>query len=133
MTNEEQQQLADLKAKKKLSGGERAQLKALERKAKQAEKGATPDTKPQSNVFATKPTTKINPLPIRFSGGERVGLTELANDIKTESQELIITELGSEREINDTKLVRAAVYLLKQHSHAEIIEAIKQVKLNMIR
>jgi hypothetical protein len=46
---------------------------------------------------------------------------------------LIINELGSEREINDTKLIRAAVYLLKEHSHEEIINAIKQVKLNMIR
>ena len=35
--------------------------------------------------------------------------------------------------INETKLVRAAVYLLHQHSHEEIVDAIKQVKLNMIR
>ncbi len=31
----------------------------------------------KSNVFATKPTTKITPLPIRFSDNERIGLTEL--------------------------------------------------------
>ncbi len=60
-------------------------------------------------------------------------VSELANDIKSDSMELVIEELGSEREINDTKLVRAAVYLLREHSHAEIIDAIKQVKLNMIR
>ena len=46
--------------------------------------------------------------------------------------ELVIKQLGSEHEINETKLVRAAVYLLHQQSHEEIINAIKQVKLNMI-
>ncbi|EMK6670665.1 TPA: hypothetical protein ACN36B_004396 [Vibrio parahaemolyticus] len=133
MTKDELQQLDELKSKKKLTGSERAQLKALERKSKQSQKETKADKKPLSNVFATKPTTNINPLPIRFSGNERAGITELANDIKRESQMLIINELGSEREINDTKLIRAAVYLLKEHSHEEIINAIKQVKLNMIR
>ncbi|NOH36536.1 hypothetical protein [Vibrio chagasii] len=123
--------LAELKQKKKLTGSERAQLKMLERKINRAEKPSKQESK--SNVFATKPTTKINPLPIRFSNDERTGITELANDIKTNNLELVITELGSEREINDTKLVRAAVYLLKQHSHEDIVDAIKQVKLNMIR
>ena len=123
--------LAELKQKKKLTGSERAQFKMLERKIYRAEKPSKQESK--SNVFATKPTTKINPLPIRFSNDERTGITELANDIKTNNLELVITELGSEREINDTKLVRAAVYLLKQHSHEDIVDAIKQVKLNMIR
>ena len=125
-----QSQIDELKIKKNLTGSERAQIKMLELKLKQAKKAL--EVK-KTNVFATKPTTKIFPLPIRFSDRERIGLTELANDIKTESKELIINELGSEREINDTKLVRAAVYLLKQCSHEEIISAIKQVKLNMIR
>ncbi|HCG7534109.1 hypothetical protein [Vibrio parahaemolyticus] len=133
MSNEIQQQIDELKAKKKLTGADRARLKVLERELKQSQKDAQAEVKSKTNVFATKPTTKINPLPIRFSGAERTGITELANDIKTESMELVINELGSEREINDTKLVRAAVYLLKQHSHKEIVEAIKQVKLNMIR
>lgn len=133
MSNEIQQQIDELKAKKKVTGADRARLKVLERQLKQAQKDDQAEAKSKTNVFATKPTTKINPLPIRFSGGERTGLTELANDIKSDSMELVITELGSEREINDTKLVRAAVYLLKQHSHEEIVEAIKQVKLNMIR
>ncbi|MGL1204452.1 hypothetical protein ACSTK6_01575 [Vibrio parahaemolyticus] len=133
MSNEIQQQIDELKAKKKVTGADRARLKVLERQLKQSQKDGQAEAKSKTNVFATKPTTKINPLPIRFSGGERTGLTELANDIKSDSMELVITELGSEREINDTKLVRAAVYLLKQHSHEEIVEAIKQVKLNMIR
>ena len=133
MTNEELQRLEELKGKKRLSGAENAELKLLEKKTKKANKVKEQEEKSRTNVFATKPTTKINPLPIRFSGAERTGITQLANDIKTESMELVINELGSEREINDTKLVRAAVYLLKQHSHEEIVDAIKQVKLNMIR
>ncbi|MCG9627725.1 hypothetical protein L1D34_23100 [Vibrio mediterranei] len=133
MFNEIQQQIDELKAKKKLTGADRARLKVLERQLKQSQKDDEVEAKSKTNVFATEPTTKINPLPIRFSGGERIGLTELANDIKSDCMELVITELGSKREINDTKLVRAAVYLLKQHSHEEIVEAIKQVKLNMIR
>lgn len=72
-------------------------------------------------------------MPIRFLEHERVGLKTLANDIKSESLMEVIDVLGSENEINDTKLVRAAVLLLKQHSHSEIIAAIKETKLSMIR
>ncbi|ELB2105505.1 hypothetical protein [Vibrio parahaemolyticus] len=133
MSNEIQQQIDEIKAQKKVTGADRARLKVLERQLKQSQKDEQTEVKAKNNVFATKPTTKVNPLPIRFAGGERTGLTELANDIKSDSMELVIEELGSEREINDTKLVRAAVYLLREHSHAEIIDAIKQVKLNMIR
>lgn len=133
MPNEIQSQVDELKAKKKLSPIERAQLKALERKARKSQKPETVENQSKGNIFATKPTTKINPLPIRFSNSERAGLTTLADDIKNGNLEMIITELGSVREINDTKLVRAAVYLLKQRSHEEIIQAIKQVKLSMIR
>ncbi|HIF9551152.1 TPA: hypothetical protein ACX6S2_003476 [Photobacterium damselae] len=126
-----QEQLNALKAKKNLTGAERAQIKVLERELKKANKEK--QEQQTTNVFATTPTTKINPLPIRFGQRERTGLKELSNDIKSQSLEKVITELGHENEINDTKLVRAAVYLLKQHSHEEIIDAIKQVKLNMIR
>lgn len=133
MLNVDNQLLNQLKSKKKLTPTERAQLKALERKAKQQQKQEKKERKPKGNVFATIPTTKITPLPIRFTSGERVGLTTLADDIKSESMELVINTLGSAREINDTKLVRAAVYLLQMHSHEEIVDAIKQVKLNMIR
>lgn len=56
----------------------------------------------------------------------------LGNYIKLESMELVIKQLGSEREINETKLVRATVSFLHQQNHEEIINAIKQIKLNMI-
>ena len=133
MLNADNQLLNQLKSKKKLTPTERAQLKALERKVKQQQKQEQQESKPKGNVFATVPTTKITPLPIRFTSGERVGLTTLADDIKSEDMELVINTLGSAREINDTKLVRAAVYLLQTHSHEEIVDAIKQVKLSMIR
>ncbi|MGR5333666.1 hypothetical protein [Photobacterium damselae] len=126
-----QEQLDILRAKKNLTGAERAQIKVFERELKKANKEK--QDQQLTNVFATTPTTKITPLPIRFGQPERTGLKQLSNDIKSQSLEKVIIELGHEGEINETKLVRAAVYLLKKHSHAEIIDAIKQVKLNMIR
>lgn len=132
MSNELQTELEQLKAKPKLSGADRARIKRIEKDLEKQKKTALPE-KTKSNVFATKPTTQIKPLPIRFSSEERTGITELANDIKSDSLEMVITELGREGEINDTKLVRAAVHLLKERTHAEIIQAIKEVKLNMIR
>lgn len=132
MSNELQAELEQLKAKPKKSGAERARIKSIEKELEKEKKAAQP-ARTKSNVFATKPTTQIKPLPIRFSSEERTGITELANDIKSDSLEMVITELGREGEINDTKLVRAAVHLLKERSHAEIIQAIKEVKLNMIR
>lgn len=130
MNEQELQLLVELKAKNKLTPKERVQLKMLTKKSK-AE--IVNEPMKAANVFATKPTTKISPLPIRFLEHERVGLKTLANDIKSESLMEVIDVLGSENEINDTKLVRAAVLLLKQHSHSEIIAAIKETKLSMIR
>lgn len=128
MTNEQQQQLIELRAKAKLLPAEKATLKNLERlEKKEQSKPAT------NNVFATKPTTKIQPLPIRFSKAERTGLSELGKDLKRNNLALIIEELGSENEINETKLIRAAILLMKERSQEEIINAIKEVKLNMIR
>ncbi|GAL15145.1 hypothetical protein JCM19233_6163 [Vibrio astriarenae] len=40
-------------------------------------------------------------------------------------------ELGGLREINETKLIRAAIKLLSEHSDEEIITAIKDVKMEM--
>ena len=130
MNEQELQQLEELNAKSKLTPKERVKLKMLTKKSK-----AEIDNEPvkAAIVFATKTTTKISPLPIRFLEHERVGLKTLANDIKSESLMEVIDVLGSENDINDTKLVRAAVLLLKQHSHSEIIAAIKETKLSMIR
>ena len=130
MTEEDIQQLKELKEKNKLSPKEKVQLKILTKKSK-AETVIEPVQ--SINVFEIKPTTKVSPLPIRFLDHERIGLKTLANDIKSESLMEVVDVLGSENEINDTKLVRAAVLLLKQHTHSEIIAAIKETKLSMVR
>ncbi len=135
LTNEEQTLLNELREKSKLAPSERAKLKNLERKEKAAKKEADKGEAKSKNVFAVKSTTKISPLPIRFLPHERAGLRTLADDIKMDSLNEIIEELGleGEKEINETKLVRAAVFLLKQRSHSEIIKAIKEIKLQMLR
>jgi hypothetical protein len=137
INNEDQHLLRELRAKTKLLPQEKAQLKNLERKEKASKKEEdkkTGETK-NKNVFAIKSTTKISPLPIRFLPHERAGLRTLADDIKMDSIEDIIDELGleGEKEINETKLIRAAVFLLKQRSHSEIIKAIREIKLQMLR
>lgn len=133
MNNEERQLLEELKAKTKLQPKERAQLKALQRKAMLEAKQDAKDAKdkPQTNVFGAVATTKIDPLPIRLSSNERAGLKSLADDLKTNKTELVVRELGGLREINQTKLIRAAIRLLSEHTDEEIIEAIKDVKLGM--
>lgn len=130
MNEQELQQLSVLKVKNKLSPKERVQLKMLMKKSKTE---TVNELVKETNVFAVKPTTKVSPLPIRFLEHERMGLKSLANDIKSQSLMEIINVLGSENDINDTKLVRAAVLLLKQHTHSEIIAAIKETKLSMVR
>ncbi|MEH0691063.1 hypothetical protein H4F17_18710 [Vibrio cholerae] len=133
MNNEELQLLEELKGKIKLSPKERAQLKSLERKAqkeaKQESKATT--SKPQTNVFGAVATTKIKPLPIRLTNNERAGLKNRADDLKANNTELVMLELGGLREINETKLIRAAIKLLSEHSDEEIIKAIKDVKMEM--
>ncbi|NQY65397.1 MAG: hypothetical protein HRT38_17100 [Alteromonadaceae bacterium] len=120
--------LEELENKTNLTPVESARLKIIRR--------AVLKDKPKfkkTNVFAIEATTNMNPVPIRFTQREKTGLIELRNDIKRNNPELIIMELGSERDISNTKLIRAAVHLLKEITHEEIIKAIKDIKLNMIR
>lgn len=137
INNEDMHLLSELRAKTKLLPYEKAQLKNLERKEKASKKeeGNKTDNTKNKNLFAIKSTTKISPLPIRFLPHERAGLRTLADDIKMNSLKDIIDELGleGEKEINETKLIRAAVFLLKQRSHSEIIKAIREIKLQMLR
>jgi hypothetical protein len=127
MTNQEQR-LIELKNISKKTAKEKAEIKVLEHAIKQQNK-----TNFKKNIFATQATTKINPLPIRFTKNDRTRLSNLANDLKNDNKELIIDELGDLREINDTKLLRAAVLLLVNTPHKEIIKAIKLVKKDMLR
>ena len=126
-------ELAALKALPKPTPTEKAQIKALERQLKKESQKGPAAGDQTANVFAITATTKISPLPIRFTATERAGLTTLRDDLRSQAAEQIVTELGSLNEINDTKLVRAAVLLLQERTPDEIIAAIKEVKLNMLR
>ena len=129
------QQLEELLEKKKtgtLKPAERAQLKNLERKLKSEEKSQV-SSQVKTNLFGKIATTKIHPKPIRFLQHEMAGLATRKDSLKTNQPEMIIQELGSLREINDTKLIRAAVLLLADVSDEDLIKAIKQVQLNMVR
>ena len=129
------QQLEELLKKKKtgtLKPAERAQLKNLERKLKSEEKIQV-SSQVKTNVFGKIATTKVHPNPIRFLEHEIVGLATRKDSLKANQPEMIIQELGSLREINDTKLIRAALLLLADVSDEDLIKAIKQVQLNMVR
>ncbi|AQS39740.1 hypothetical protein Sps_04655 [Shewanella psychrophila] len=129
------QQLDELLEKKKsgtLKPAERAQLKNLERKLKSEEKSQV-SSQVKTNLFGQIATTKVHPKPIRFLEHEITGLATRRDSLKTNHPEMIIEELGSLREINDTKLIRAAVLLLADVSDEDLIKAIKQVQLNMVR
>lgn len=131
MTNEEQLELAELKAQSKLKPKEKARLKILERKAnklEQEEKTEKESKSPNRSVFAVQPTTEIPPTPVRYTEAERTVLRTLADDVKAVSQEQVKAVLGKISEINETKLIRASVLLLRKHSDAEVIDAIVAVK-----
>ncbi|HHI4976946.1 TPA: hypothetical protein ACP5VG_004616 [Vibrio parahaemolyticus] len=82
---------------------------------------------------ATKPTTKANPQPIRFAGNERAGLTTLGNDIKSESMNSSSSSLTVSAKSMKPNSYESRFIFIRQHSYEEIIDAINQVKLNMIR
>ncbi|RJG38988.1 hypothetical protein [Motilimonas pumila] len=124
--------LAALQAKKKLTGAERAELKALKR----TQSNSTPskaDSNKAKNVFGIAPTTKINPKPVRFLEQERTGMGNRVKDIQSQDLEYVIEKLGRKDGVNETKLIRAAIYLLSEHSNKEIIDAIAEVQKMMIR
>ena len=124
-----EQEIAELKAKPKLTPGEKAKLKALEKKRKTASQSE--ENKTTGNVFAIEKTTKISPLPIRFTSVDRARLAKTKDNILINHRERAFERLGDLKHVNETKLVRAACYLLDSHSEEEIIEAIRIVTLNM--
>ncbi|APC90635.1 hypothetical protein CGH28_23395 [Vibrio parahaemolyticus] len=81
----------------------------------------------------TKPTTKANTLPIRFAGNERAGLTTLGNDIKSESMNSSSSSLTVSAKSMKPNSYESRLIFIRQHSYEEIIDAINQVKLNIIR
>lgn len=134
MNEEQRTQLEELKAKGKLTGTERAQLKALEKIKSKTEKQAKSATeKKASNKYGVKPTTKVSAYPLRLTDDDKASMANLEQRILDEATESVVMKLGSTREINGTKLLRAGLLLLEEKSSEEIIDAIQQVKLKMIR
>ncbi|MGI2002079.1 hypothetical protein [Shewanella frigidimarina] len=126
--------IAELKAKTKLSPNERGELASLERLEKKKNVVTNrPSGKVVSNTFGTVATTKIVPKPIRFLESELTALSTRIDTLKTNCSEDIINELGSMREMNSTKLIRAALVLLMEADDKTVIRAIKDVQMKMFR
>ncbi|MEZ9922392.1 hypothetical protein AB4342_19970, partial [Vibrio breoganii] len=91
----------------------------------------------KANVFGSVDggpvsTYKIKPTSVRFVQAERDVLTRRANDLKANSLGLIIERLGSVSQVNETKLIRAAVLALADMTDEQVIEYIKKVQRNMV-
>jgi hypothetical protein len=126
--------IAELKAKSKLTPQEKGELGALERLAKkQNEITERPEKQVRTNTFGAVATTKIVPKPIRFLETELTALATRGDTLKTNCSKMIIEELGSMREINSTKLIRAGLVLLMEADDETVIRAIKDVQMKMFR
>lgn len=112
---------------------EAAEFKQLQRKDKKTSRQAEASKSPTTNVFGKVATTKISPTPVRLLQIEKAALKTRADTLISEDPELVISELGQLREVNNSKLIRAAIWLLKDVSNKELISAIKEVQMNMIR
>ena len=136
-TSELEIRINELQSKSKLSITEKAELNSLKvRLDKEKSRMLKKEGKGRPSAFGLVATTKTNPLPIRFLENERVGLSVIRDTLVSEHAEYIIQELGSLNEINETKLVRASVEILNEIIKTDpcrIIDAIKRVKMNMIR
>ena len=134
MNAEQQALLEELKAKSKLTGAERAQLKTLEKlKAKGDQKPKSSAKKKVENKFGIKPTTGAKAFPLRLTEDDKASIANLTQRVLDDDMEGVIMKLGQAKEVNATKLLRAGLLLLEQRSSEEIIDAIQQVKLKMIR
>lgn len=132
MTNEEQQQLDELRASPSLTPAQKAKLKSLERKEKKAQQNDTPKPK-RNTTFGIVPTTKLVSLPFRISPAEKQIMIDRRNAIKSEDAMLFAERLGGKDDLSNNMQMRAALLLMKNCSNEEVVEAIREVKLSMIR
>ncbi|MBV7264346.1 hypothetical protein KCG43_20245 [Photobacterium sp. WH24] len=132
MTNDEQQQLDELRASQSLTPAQKAKLKSLERKEKKAHQNDTPKTK-RNATFGIVPTTELVSLPFRISPAEKQIMIDRRNAIKSEDAMLEAERLGGKDDLSNNMQMRAALWLMKSCSNEEVIEAIREVKLSMIR
>lgn len=124
-----QKRFDELKNKAKLSPAEKAELKVLQKQASKQQK-AVSDNAP-SNEFGITKTTAVKPYPIRFTETDHNLLSSMSDNLINHHSDEVQQQLGSLREINKTKLIRAAIHALNECSPAEQIAFIKDVKFNM--
>ncbi len=144
MLSEQEQSTLDSLTAKKASGEqlkpkERALLVQLQKKAqsKEADSTESKESPVKSNVFGSVEggavsTYKIKPTSVRFVQAERDVLSARANDLKANSLGMIIERLGSVSQVNETKLIRAAVLALADMTDEQVIEYIKKAQRNMV-
>ena len=125
--------LEEKKIKGQLTPQEAGELKSLQRLAKKQQAKDEKISEPKTNVFGKVATTTINPIPVRLLSTELTALETKQDDLIAKHSSLIISELGSLREVNRTKLIRAAIELLIKTGDEEVIKAIKQVQMKMIK
>lgn len=124
-----QKRFDELKNKAKLSPAEKAELKVLQKQVSKQQK-AVSDNAP-SNEFGITKTTAVKPYPIRFTETDHNLLSSMSDNLINHHSDEVQQQLGSLREINKTKLIRAALHALNECSPAEQIAFIKDVKFNM--
>lgn len=130
MTNEQARELAQLRAKDKLSPTEKAKLKSLERIEKKHQASDKP--KPARNAtFGITPTTKLTAVPFRISGQEKTIMTDTALRIK--NTELFFDRLGGKDDLSNNMQMRAALLAYNDLSDEDRVEYIRKAKLAMAR
>lgn len=137
MTNEENDLLIELRAMPRLDGRGKAQLKKLERlESKKSNVGE----KIKGNAFGTTATTNIDPIPVRMTTTEKNSIVDRRTNIISNDAEEAVLKVGltgrtldKSQGLSNSMLLRAAIFLMKDRSNSEVLDAIQQVRLMMIR
>ncbi|MGR5347156.1 hypothetical protein [Vibrio mediterranei] len=116
---------------------QKAALNRLRKAKSTAVKKPVGSQEVQSNIFGQTQggplsTYKVSPTSIRFVQPEIDVITRRIEEIKANSLEAVIDRLGSPKQINQTKLIRAAVLALGDMSDESIIEYVKKAQRNMV-
>jgi spore germination cell wall hydrolase CwlJ-like protein len=138
LSHEDQELLTKLLNKEANGESLSAKERATQKKLNKLNKVSVETSELKANIFGNVDqgkivsTYKIKPTSIRFVQAERDALARTINKLKTGSIDLIIERLGSVSQVNDTKLIRAAVLALEDMEPEQIIEYIKKAQRNMI-
>lgn len=116
-------ELSELKAIAKPTPDINARIKNINKQLKKLEKK---DAK-TNDAFARQSTVTAEPKKIRLMNTERAYISSRIARIKKDEIKLLAEEFGGTRHINETKVIRAAIRLLAEHTDEEIVRAIKRV------